>query len=199
MESKKYIDSIFCSSNLFDINNYNLDPNKIYCLNIVNDYFDSRSKLVNLPKNIIKIYIDSKYYNLDKLDSHIYILSINMLNNLIIVPPSITKLYISDKYLNLFPNFLHFLHYGIESIELRIFAHTEINLNYLPDSINKIVIIISYYKSNDINLETNLIIDKIYPNLKTFKIYDICPYREKIRILNIDEILKIYPNLQISN
>lgn len=69
----KYIDSLFCLNNIFNSNNYKIDSSKIYCLNIVNDYFDNSSKLINLPKNIIKIHIDSKYYTLDIFDSHIYI------------------------------------------------------------------------------------------------------------------------------
>ena len=71
MENKVYLDSLFCSSNNFDITNYKINEDKIYCLNIVNDFFDNNNKLSNLPKNIIKIYIDSKFYNLDYFDPHI--------------------------------------------------------------------------------------------------------------------------------
>jgi hypothetical protein len=197
MENKKYIDAIFCCSNNFDINNYKINPDKIYCLNIVNDFFDNNNKLLNLPKNIIKIYIDSKFYNLNYFDPHINLLSIKMAQNLILIPPTIKKLYISDKYLNLHPDILHFLQYGIQSIELRMDNSTQINLNYLPDSINKIVIILTYYDSNNINENANVIFDKFYPNLKTFKIYDMCQYRTKVRINNIDNIIKNYPNLEI--
>jgi hypothetical protein len=199
MENKVYLDSLFCSSNNFDITNYKINEDKIYCLNIVNDFFDNNNKLSNLPKNIIKIYIDSKFYNLDYFDPHIILLSIKMAKNLILIPPTIKKLYISDKYLNLHPDILHFLQYGIQSIELRMNNSTEINLNYLPDSINKIVIILTYYDSNNVNVNenANVILDKFYPNLKTFKIYDMCPYRSKVRINNIDDIMKIYPNLEI--
>ena len=195
----KYIDSLFCSANNFNLNNYKIDPSKIYCLNIVNDNFDNSSKLINLPKNIIKIHIDSKYYYLDIFDSHIYILSIIMVNNLIIVPSTIKKLYLSDKYLDSFPDILHFLQYGIETIDLKMYGSTEINLNYLPDSISKIIIVITYYDSSDINKNTKIILDKVYPNLKKFKIYDMCSYRKNIRINNIDEIKKIYPCLEIIN
>ncbi len=45
MENKKYIDAIYCSSNVFDINNYKINSDKIYCLNIVNDFFDNNNKL----------------------------------------------------------------------------------------------------------------------------------------------------------
>jgi hypothetical protein len=195
----KYIDSLFCSANNFDFNNYKIDPSKIYCLNIVNDYFENSSKLINLPKNIIKIHIDSKYYDLDIFDSHIHILSIIMLNNLIIVPSTIKKLYLSDKYLDSYPNILHFLQYGIETIELKMYASTEINLNYLPDSISKIVIVITYYDSSDINKNTKIILDKLYPKLKEIKIYDMCPYRKEIRINNIDDIKSVFPCLEIIN
>lgn len=126
-------------------------------------------------------------------------LSINMINNLIITPSSIKKLYLSDKYLDKYPTVLHFLQYGIETIELKMYGSTEINLNYLPDSISKIVIIITYYDSSDINKNTKIILDKVYPNLKKFKIYDMCTYRKEIRINNINEIKKIYPLLEIIN
>jgi hypothetical protein len=193
----KYIDSLFCSNNIFNSSNYKIDPDKIYCLNIVNDFFDPSSKLTNLPTNIIKIYIDSKNYSLDTFDSHVYILSINMIKNLFIVPSNIKKLYLSDKYLNLHPNILHFLSYGIETLELKIYGTTEINLNYLPESINKIIIILTYYNSDDINKNTKIILDKVYSNLKIFKIYDMCTYINQIRVNNIDGIKKLYPSLEI--
>ena len=91
-----------------------------------------------------------------------------------------------------------FLQYGIISIELKLNNSTDINLNYLPDSINKIVIILTFYTSDNINENVNVVLDKFYPNLKTFRIYDMCSYRKKVRINNIDDILKIYnQNLEI--
>jgi hypothetical protein len=80
-----------------------------------------------------------------------------------------------------------------------MYGNTLLSLNYLPESIEEIIIIITHYNSTDDIKYTKLELNKIYKNIKKFKIYDMSRYSKDIRITNINEIKLLYPQLEIIN
>lgn len=171
--------------NRFDIPYKNINQQEIahiekYIYNylyIYNEDFDD--DLNKLPSNIKILGFYSKNCNLKYLPLHIKWLNLFDLQNHYIIPNHIDILYISHRYLQKFPDVLSTISYGLKVLCLEIIQNDikDINLDLLPDSIEKIILSFDYC-----NVFINL--NKIYPNLKQISIYNIN------NVSNIDDINK---------
>lgn len=192
-----YLEAISCHSDKLNIDTFNLKHNKKYCLNIFNSNF--HDELINLPDNIISLRLRSDNFCPQYIPPNIKTVHIENILGILYIPNTINNIIVSDKYINKFPELLHFLPFGLKKINIRMYGNTLINLNFLPESIEEIVIIITHYNSNDNNKITKIELDKIYKNIKKFKIYDMSRYSTNIRITNINQIQLLYPHLEIFN
>lgn len=191
----EYLDAIACHSDKLNINSFNLKQNKKYCLNICNNNF--QDELLNLPDNIISLRIKSENYSPQYIPPNIKTIHIENMYGNIILPNTINNIIVSDKYISKYPELLHFLPFGIKNLNIKIYGNTFINLNYLPESIEEIIIIITHYDSTDDIKNTKIEMNKVYKNIRNFKIYDMARYSKDFRIINIDEIKLLYPQLEI--
>jgi hypothetical protein len=197
MNNNEYLQAIVCNSDKLDINTFNLKHNKKYCLNIIGSNF--QDELNNLPDNIISLRLKSNNYCPGYIPPNIKTIHIDSISGNITLPNTINKIIVSDNYINKFPELLHFLPFGINKLNIRMYGNTLLSLNYLPESIEEIIIIITHYNSTDDIKYTKLELNKIYKNIKKFKIYDMSRYSKDIRITNINEIKLLYPQLEIIN
>jgi hypothetical protein len=169
--------------NRFDIAYKNINQREIehiekYLYNYLYIYNeDFNDDLNNLPLNIKILGFYSKNCNLQHLPSHIKWLNLFDLQNHYVIPNHIDILYIGHRYLHKFPDVLATISYGLKVLMIEIITNdiTEINLDYLPDSIEKIILTFDYC-----NIKLNL--NKICKNLK-------CIYINELKnINNIEEI-----------
>jgi hypothetical protein len=197
MINNEYLEGIACHSDKLNINTFNLKHNKKYCLNIINSNF--QDELINIPDNIISLRVKSDNYCPGYIPPNIKTIHIDNIHGNITLPNTINNIIVSDKYINNYPELLHFLPFGVKKLNIRMYGNTFISLNYLPESIEEIVIIITHYNSIDDTKNTKIELNKIYKNIKKFRIYDMSRYSKNIRITNINEIKFLYPQLEIIN
>ncbi len=170
-----------------DINKKELEYIEKYLYNylyIYNEDFDD--DLNKLPSNIKILGFYSKNCNLQHLPPHIKWLNLFDLQNHYVIPNHIDILYIGHRYLKKFPDVLTTISYGLKVLILEIMNNDiyDINLNYLPDSIEKIILTFDYC-----NIKLSL--NNIYSNLK-------CIYINELKnINNIEEIEEYMHNNNI--
>ena len=144
---------------------------------------DFNDDLNNIPINIKILGIYSKNFNLQQIPQHIKWLNLFDLNNNCIIPNTIDILYIGHRYLTKFPDILLTISYGLKVLILEVMQNDindindikEIDLNYLPDTIENIILVF-----DSCNIKLNL--NKICSNLKYIYISDMN------NITNIDDI-----------
>ena len=177
--------------NRFDIAYKNINQQEIthiekYLYNYLYIYNeDFNDDLNKLPSNIKILGFYSKNCILQHLPLHIKWLNLFDLQNHYIIPNHIDILYVSHRYLHKFPDVLSTISYGIKVLILEVMTEdiTEINLDYLPDSIEKIILTFDFC-----NIKVNL--NKICNNLK-------CIYINELK--NINNIQDIEEYIKINN
>ena len=161
-----------------NINEQEMSHIKKYLYNYLYIYNeDFEDDLNKLPLNIKILGFYSKNCKLHNLPKHIKWLNLFDLQNHYVIPSHIDILYVGHKYLYKFPHVLATISYGIKVLILEIMTEdiTEINLNYLPDSIEKIILTFDYC-----SIKLNL--NKVCNNLHCIYI------NEPNNINNIEEI-----------
>jgi hypothetical protein len=174
-------DNIFI--NRFDLPYKNINKKEIEYIekNLCNYLYiyneDFNDDLNNIPKNIKICGLYSKKFNLQYIPQYIKWLNLFDLDNHCIIPNTIDILYIGHRYLTKFPNILLTISYGLKVLILEVMQNDvkEIDLNYLPESIEKILLTFDYC-----NITVNL--NKVFSKLKCIYISDINS------ITNIDDV-----------
>ena len=112
---------------------------------------DFNDDLDNIPINIKILGIYTKTFKLQHLPQHIKWLNLFDLNNHFIIPNTLDILYISHIYLTKFPDILLTITYGIKVLILEVIQNdlSEINLDYLPDTIEYIILVFEYCNIKD--------------------------------------------------
>jgi hypothetical protein len=170
-----------------DINIKELEYIEKYLYNYLYIYNeDFNDDLNKLPLNIKILGFYSKNCNLQYLPQQIKWLNLFDLQNNFITPSSLEILYIGNRYLVKFPDILLTISYGLKVLILEVMQDDihEINLNILPDTIEKIILSFE-------NCNININLHKSYPNLKQIYI------SEFNSITNITEIKEYTTNNKI--
>ncbi len=167
-----------------DININELEYINKYLYNYLYIYNeDFNDDLTKLPENIKILGFYSKNCNLQYLPPQIKWLNLFDLRNNFITPNSLDILYIGHRYLLKFPDILLTISYGLKVLILEVNQDDikEINLNFLPDTIECIVL---QFDTSNITLNLN----NSYSNLKQIYI------SEFNNINNISEIKEYTTN-----